>query len=396
MNKYCIFYFKFARVPTLPLGMLVLKNLAMGTDTLKGRKPYFTKEEKDVFQQLRTEATKIVTALEPARRNEILFKAFLFPFFYFLSWTLALLYGTNPWMLFGTYFFMGIAIVLNYLNVIHDSVHHTIFTSRRMNDMYTYLFDIMGANSFIWKTRHIRYHHNYPNVDGWDTDIDQSALVRIVPHAKFSPMHKYQHIYLPFIYPLFLFNWLLVRDFKDFFSKKRTVQKLITIPRAEYIKLFSFKIFFLFYLVILPKIVLDVSWLMIIGAFCLLIFSASVFALIVLLPPHANTESEFPVPDSQKKLPYGWMLHMLKTTNDVNGESWFTRFVMGNYNYHIVHHLFPNIHHAYYPEITQALKRLSDQYGLPYRSYPLLTSLSNHYLLLRQNRAEFDLWEESM
>ncbi|HTN07394.1 fatty acid desaturase family protein [Agriterribacter sp.] len=368
----------------------------MSTDILKAKKPYFAKDSGDIFSRLRQEAKKIVTRLSPQRRKEIIFKAFLFPFVYFLFWALALCYGTNLWVLFGCYGLMGLTIVLNYLNVIHDAVHHTIFNSRRINDMYTYLFDIMGANSFIWKTRHIRYHHNYPNVNGWDTDIDQSALVRIVPHATFSPMHKYQHVYLPFIYPLFLFNWLLVRDFKDFFSKKRTVQKLVTIPRAEYIKLLAFKIFFLFYLVILPKIVLGVSWLMVVSAFCVLILSASIFALMVLLPPHANTASEFPLPDSEQQLPYGWMLHMLKTTNDVNGESWFTRFVMGNYNYHIAHHLFPNIHHTYYPEITRVLKQLSDQYNLPYRSYPLFTSLSNHYLLLKQNRVEFDIWEESM
>ena len=376
--------------------MLVLLKLAMSMDILKAKKPYFAKAAEDPFLLLRAEVKEIVTRFTPERRNEILFKAFLFPFTYFFFWMLALLFGANPWLLFSCYFFMGIAIVLNYLNVIHDSVHHTIFNSRRMNDRYTYLFDLMGANSFIWKTRHIRYHHNYPNVDGWDTDIDQSALVRIVPHSKLSVFHKYQHIYLPFIYPLFLFNWLLIRDFKDFFSKKRTVQKLIKIPPAEYIKLFVFKTVFFVSVIVLPKIILGISWLMALNAFCVMVLSASIFSLIVLLPPHANTTSEFPTPDSEKKLPYSWLLHMLKTTNDVNGENWFTRFVMGNYNYHIVHHLFPNIHHAYYPEITRALKRLSAQYNLPYRSYSLGTSLMNHYRILKQNRSDFDVWEESM
>ena len=32
----------------------------------------------------------------------------------------------------------------------------------------------MGANSYIWKIRHIRLHHNYPNVMGWDSDFEQS------------------------------------------------------------------------------------------------------------------------------------------------------------------------------------------------------------------------------
>lgn len=369
----------------------------MSIDKFKERKPYYTKEADDIFQQLREEANKIVTVLMPARRNEILLKAFLFPFLYFFFWISAVLYGANSWVLFGCYFFMGIAIVLNYLNVIHDSVHLTVFRSRRLNNLYVYLFDLMGANSFIWKIRHIRYHHNYPNVEGWDTDIDQSTLVRISPHSAISMYHRYQHIYLPFIYPFFLFNWLLIRDFRDFFDKQRTVQKLLThIPRIEYVKLFVFKAFFIAGTIVLPRLILGISWLRILAAFCVMIFTASIFALIVLLPPHANTQATFPLPDDRKKLPYSWFVHMLKTTSDVDGENWFSRFIMGNYNYHIVHHLFPNIHHSFYPEITRALKRLAFRHNLPYRSYPLVTSLKKHYQLLRQNGSGFDFWEESM
>ncbi|HEX5023816.1 MAG TPA: fatty acid desaturase [Agriterribacter sp.] len=368
----------------------------MGTEMVNSKKPYFSKANEDIFLQLRTEAKKIVSRLEPQRRREILVKAYLFPSLYFFFWALALGFGKTPGVLYGCYFSMGILIVLNYLNIVHDAVHHNIFRSRRANEWYAYLFDIMGANSFIFKARHVRFHHNYPNVDGWDTDIDQSALVRIVPHSPISRFHKYQHIYLPFVYPLFLFNWLLIRDFKDFFNKNRTVQKLITIPREEFIKLFVFKMLFLGYAVIIPKIVLDISWLTMLVAFCIMIFTASVFALMVLLPPHANTESEFPAPDAEKKLPHTWLMHMLITTNDVTGNNWFTRNVMGNFNYHVAHHLFPNIHHCYYPEITNVLKQLSLQNNLPYRSYSMFTSLKKHYLLLKQNRADFDVWEESM
>ncbi|MCO5235052.1 MAG: fatty acid desaturase [Chitinophagaceae bacterium] len=369
----------------------------MSKEILKDKKPYFAKETENAFQQLRVEASKIVNRLLPERRSEIVWKAILFPLMYFACWTSAILFGTHSWVLFTCYFLMGIAIPLNYLNVIHDSVHYTIFKNRRINALYKYLFDLMGANSFIWETRHIRYHHNYPNVDGWDTDIDQSVLIRVSPHSRHSRFHKYQHLYLPFIYPLFLFNWLLVRDFRDFFDRKRTVHKLISpIPRVEFVKLFIFKIVFLAAMVVLPKIILGISWLETLAAFCLMIFTASIFALIVLLPPHANTGSEFPIPDDKRKLPYTWFMHMLKTTNDVSGENWFSRFVLGNYNYHIVHHLFPNIHHIFYPEITQVLKQMAERYNLPYRSYPLGVALKRHYRLLKLNESDFDLWEESM
>jgi linoleoyl-CoA desaturase len=189
---------------------------------------------------------------------------------------------------------------------------------------------------------------------------------------------------------------LFVRDFKDFFDKSRTVHKLVNIPKAEYAKLFFFKLFFLFYTIVIPCFIPGVDWEIAISAFIILVFTASISALIVLLPPHANTEAEFPVPNDERKLPYNWFMHMLMTTNDIKGTNRFTKFVMGNYNYHIVHHLFPNIHHAFYPEITEKLKIICSRYELPYRSYKLGTALMNHYLLLKKNRADFDIWEEDM
>ena len=167
---------------------------------------------------------------------------------------------------------------------------------------YTFIFfDLMGANSFIWQLRHVRFHHNYPNVNHWDTDIEQSSIFRVFPDGDFSRMHRYQHIYLPLLYPFYLANWLLIRDFKDFFDKNKTVRKLVQIPTIEYVKLFVFKLSFLFYMIVLPGLVLGIGWLQVIVGFIILLFTASIFSLFVLLSPHANTENDFPVPDEKKQ-----------------------------------------------------------------------------------------------
>lgn len=364
---------------------------------VKTKKPKFAPEVKeDIFSQLRGHVNQLVATLEPQKRNDILLKALLFPVLFFASWITAISAGHNAFIFYLSYFAMGIFIVLNYLNGVHDAVHYNIFHNRRLNEWYVYLFDLMGANSFIWKMRHIRFHHNYPNVDGWDTDIDQSPLVRVAPSSPVSKFHKYQHLYLPFIYPAFLFNWLLVRDFKDFFIKSRTVRKLVDIPRREYLKLFFFKALFLLYMIVVPKWVLHISWLTAIAAFLLMMLTASIFALIVLLPPHANIEAMFPLENEKGELPDSWFMHMINTTNDIDGTNWFSKFVMGNYNFHIVHHLFPNIHHIFYPEITDKLREICKANNIPYRTYRLRTALRNHYLLLKQNRGDFNVWEEDM
>lgn len=360
------------------------------------RPQYMKSGHETIFHQLRQDVNALVTQLEPKRESGIILKALLFPILYILIYISLLAWGANPAVLFAAYSGLGLLLVVIFLNIIHDAVHGTIFKNKKFNEWYVYLFDLMGANSYTWRMRHVRFHHNYPNVSGWDTDIEQSKLARIFPNDVKLHVHRYQHIYLPLLYPLYLLNWLLIRDFRDFFNKKRTVWKLATIPKVEYVKLFLFKTVFLFYLVVLPFLVLRISWIQVLAGFLVMMFTASIFSLIVLLSPHANTTSEFPMPDEKNQLPHNWMMHMLSTTNDIQADNWFTRFCMGCFNYHVVHHLFPNVNHVYYPEVTNLLKEYAIRYNLPYKSFSLTTSLKNHYLLLKRNGATEDIFEETM
>ena len=353
-------------------------------------------DEDDVFLRIKKRVNATVRELEPARRIEITLKAILFPLLYMVAYTIALIFGRYLWVLNIAYCVMGIMLVIVFLNLVHEAVHNTLFRRKWLNEAYIYFFDVLGANSYVWKIRHTRLHHNYPNVMGWDSDIEQSPMARIFPHGKFSRIHRYQHIYLPLLYPLFLLNWLLIRDFKDYFNKKKIVWKVARIPKIEYLKLFIFKLAFLFYVLILPKYLLDITWLQAITAFCIMIFTASIMALLVLISPHANTENEFPLPDENNQLERTWFLHQLYNTNDVKEDTWFTRFFMGCFNYHIAHHLFPHVHHIFYPEVTKIIEEEAAQNDLPYRSYPLFTALANHYKLLKQNRMPENIFEETM
>lgn len=362
------------------------------------RKPTFLKvpAKQDVFQQLREEVNHTVKRLEKKREPIITIKAILFPALYFSFYIIALLAGKNSLVLYACYVFLGLLIDLNFLNLIHEAVHNALFKSKTLNKLYVHLFDVMGANSYIWRLRHIRLHHNYPNVLQWDSDFEQSPMARVFPNAPYSPIHRYQHIYLPMLYPLFLFNWLFVRDFKDFFRKKQLVHKVAKIPAIEYIKLGLFKLFFLTYLIVIPKLVLHITWMQILVAFFIMILTASIFGLIVLVTPHAVPDSSFPITDKNGQLPTSWFEHQLRTTNDVAEDNWFTRFFMGCFNYHIAHHLFPSVNHVYYPEITALVKKFAEKNNLPYRRFPLIVSLKKHYQLLKKNSFRDNIFEEVM
>lgn len=363
----------------------------------KALKPVFEKTaNEDIFLQIKKKVFAKMRELEKQKRVSLRIKAILFPLMYIGAYAMAFAAGQQRWIYYTAYFVMGIMLVIIFLNQIHDAVHGVLWKKRWLNQLYVHFFDLMGANSYVWKIRHTRLHHNYPNVMGWDSDIEQSDLARIFPHGKPGRLHKYQHIYMPALYPLYLLNWLLVRDFKDFFNKRKPVWKVVNIPRREYVKLFIFKAFFLFYMIVLPVWVLKIGWLQAIAAFLVMMFTASILSLLVLLSPHANTENEFPLPDENNHIAHSWFYHQIRNTNDVRHDNWFTRFFMGSFNYHVVHHLFPNMCHVFYPEATAILRQESALHNLPYRSYSLVTTLKNHYKLLKQNRFAENIFEETM
>lgn len=360
-------------------------------------RPKFKLPVEPEFLELRKEVEEVVKKLSSSRRKIIWFKILLFPSLYFATYALLLLKGQDPLIFFISYIFLGFFLLLNFLNLVHDAVHGVTFKNHgKLNQGFLYFFDLLGANSYIWKVRHLRLHHAFPNIMGWDSDLEQSPLVRIFPQTPVKKIQRYQHIYLPFLYPLYLFNWLMVRDFRDFFGKERTVHKVTMIPKKEYYKLFFFKILFFTYILVIPKVVLEVSWGMIIVGFMLFMFTASITSLIVLLSPHASIESDFPELDESGNIPHSWFMHQLVCTNDVSSDNLFTRFFMANFNYHIAHHLFPYIHHVYYPEVSHIIEDFSARHSLPYRKESLKRSLLNHFALLKQNSRQENIFEETM
>lgn len=344
------------------------------------------KEENQMLRELRKRVKKRVKSIPENRTNYLKIKVILLNLVYFGCYFIAIFNGDKPWLYISMYLIMGLDLVLLYLNVYHEAAHNNIYKKKIFNKLALSGFDLVGANSYIWQKRHIESHHNYPNVDGWDTDVEQSGPIKIFPHVKAKGMQKYQHKYILFAYPFYLFNWMLNRDFKDFFDKSRIIYKVHgPIPAKEKTKAILFKVFYLFYQVAIPILFLNVSFGLAFGAWVIEVFAASIFALFVLLPLHPLPDNAFPLPDEDNNLPYSWLRHQLKVTNDLTQNSWFVRHVLGNFNFHVAHHLFPNYHYAYYNEITDEIEKFAEEKGLVYKRFPLQTALSKHYNLLKMN-----------
>jgi linoleoyl-CoA desaturase len=196
-----------------------------------------------------------------------------------------------------------------------------------------------------------------------------------------------------FLYFFYSLNWLFIRDFKDFFSKKDNyLKRVINIPKIEYIKVFLAKFINLFLLIGLPLLVLNQEWYSIIAAFLIMHLAASVFGVTALLSTHADENADFPLQGEDGIINSTWAAYQVAATKDFCTKSKLANFLFGGFNHHVAHHLFPAIAHTYYPAITPIIKAYAQKYDLDYRSYPLHKAIHSHFMLLKKNGSKENLF----
>lgn len=356
-------------------------------------KPVFDKAPgNDIFKKIQQEVRQNVLSNKAVQQRNVL-KAVVYVLLLMVAYTGILTLGNHTGLLFLFYIVFGFSMILIFINSFHDAAHGALFDSKKMNQGFCYILELFGSNNFIWKKRHLLLHHPYPNVPNWDIDVKQSDIARIFPTAHYLKVHKYQHIYMWFLYPMYTLNWLFLRDFKDFFGKKDNYLKRVTkIPRVEYFKLFGAKLFNIFYLIVIPAMVLNQSVLTILSEWFAMHLVSSCFGTIALLSTHVDEHAHFPETAADGRMNTTWFMHQLNVTKDFSADSPLALWLFGGFTHHVAHHLFPGIGNTYYPEITKVIRRYSKEYDLPYHNYPFYAAIKSHFRLLKNNGRENNLF----
>lgn len=347
------------------------------------RPAYLKPGADDFFKKLHKEVEETVLNDKRLYRYNIA-KSFGVLTLYFIFYACILFFGNSTPLLFLFYILCGFTMIVLFINAFHDAAHGALFKKPKHNDMFTYVLELFGSNRWLWIRRHISLHHAYPNVQEWDIDIKQSDIIRIFPGSPLLKMHKYQHIYMWLIYPLYSLNWLYIRDFKDFFGEKDNyVKRVVEIPKKEIYRLFAAKIVNLFYLLFVPMIVLSQPWYVVLGAWFAMHVSASVLGVIALISTHVDEHAHFPVADENGNLSTTWAVHQMIVTKDFSANSKIANFLYGGFTHHVAHHLFPAVGHTYYPYITPIIKKYAQEYNLPYTNYPFYLAVHSHFKMLK-------------
>lgn len=289
--------------------------------------------------------------------------------------------SANSFYLF--YLLLGVSVLLTAFNISHDAAHGVAVKSKWLNKLLFQLsFQLQGNNAYVWGKNHNESHHLYTNIEGSDIDVLNNPIVRMTEQQPLKWYHRFQHFYVPFLYLLYSLNWFLFRETLMIFNySSRTIR--IIIPTKEVIKLIFFKLLYLFYMIVLPALVLPFSFTTILIAFLLNHFIVSWIFTGVLAVSHLSDFVQHPQPDKEGKLSLSWPSLQMQTSVDYNSGSVFLNWTLGGFNAHALHHLLPNISHVHYLKILPLFRETCKKYNISYMEMPYGQALASHFRFLK-------------
>jgi linoleoyl-CoA desaturase len=320
--------------------------------------------------------------------GQMVFKTFFMYALYFTPFILILTQTvTNIWGMFGLCLLMGIGVAGIGLSVMHDANHGAYSNKAWLNNLIGYSLNLVGGNAFNWKVQHNVLHHTYTNIHDVDEDISPRGVLRMTPHGPWKVIHKYQHLYAWFFYGLMTIVWILVKDFVRIIKYQRDgmMKKQKASLVNEWAILIATKIVYISYIFVLPVVLLPVAWWQVLIGVLSMHYIAGFILAIIFQPAHVIDGTEYPLPDEDGKMDNSWAIHQLyTTTNFANKSTWFSWYV-GGLNFQVEHHLFPNVCHVHYKDLSPIVQQTAEEFGLPYKAEPtFIGALRGHARLLKQ------------
>jgi linoleoyl-CoA desaturase len=294
---------------------------------------------------------------------------------------------TNIWLMYLLCMIMGMGMAGIGLSVMHDANHGGYSNKPWLNNLVGYSLNLVGGNAFNWKVQHNVLHHTYTNIHDVDEDISPRGVLRMTPYGEWKAIHRFQHIYAWFIYGLLTLVWVVSKDFMRLIKYQREglVKKQKASITTEWIILIVSKILYISYIIVLPAIILPVTWWQIAIGFISMHYLAGFILAIIFQPAHVIDGTEYPMPDENGKMENTWAIHQLLTTTNFANNNRVLSWYVGGLNYQVEHHLFPNICHIHYRNISSIVKQTAEEFGLPYKSQPtFIGALISHGKLLKQ------------
>jgi linoleoyl-CoA desaturase len=264
------------------------------------------------------------------------------------------LYGTALYMAFAQgsalwSILLGPIATFMAVNVAHTSMHGGFSHSKVLNLLARTLWDVGGYSSRCWDVEH-HSHHQAPHTM-IDLQTSGGTVIRFFEHQEYKWFHRYQMLYIWFVFILYSPNSWIVHTYN-------TLVRYKCVPRWEkWVHViaktcgFVLPIAYSFYHLGFGIAFRDVM---------LFAVSMSYFSLFSLFIQHEDaylTEKENEP----------WSVRQVTTSS-----SWYTsnkpfQWFLGYFNFHTEHHLFPALNPALYPKIQPIVMSICKKYGVAYK-----------------------------
>ncbi len=314
---------------------------------------------------------------------------------YILPMLAILIFPLSSGLVVGLYAIMGVALAGIGMGIMHDANHGSYSRNQTLNDWLGYSLNLIGGMAYNWKLQHNVLHHTYTNIHGMDDDIANKLVLRFSPHSPPNKFHRWQFIYVFFFYGILTLYWCVAKDFIQYFKyiKEGVNRDSKKVQRSDLFKTIILKALYFFYILVLPLLLQPTySFGLIFGSWLLMHAIGGLLLGLTFQLAHSVEEAEFPLPNASNVVENDWAMHQMATTVNFARNNKLVSWYVGGLNYQVEHHLFPNICHVHYPEITKIVEATAKEFGVPYRCAPTVgKAFRSHFRMLRKFGFDFNL-----
>jgi linoleoyl-CoA desaturase len=330
-----------------------------------GKADFFSTLSQRVNAYFKTNNIERTANTEMIVKTVFMFSLYFVPYFILISGIVPTLWG-----MLGLCLVVGLGKAGIGLSVMHDANHGSYSTKNWVNNLMGASLNVIGGHVINWKVQHNVLHHTYTNVHDVDEDISPRGVLRMAPGSEWRPMHRYQHLYAWFFYGLLTLVWIVFKDYSRLikYEKEGLLKKQKTSALKEWVMLLGSKILYFSYIIVLPIVLLPVTWWQVLIGFVAMHYVSGFILAIIFQPAHVIDGTEYPVADEQGNLENNWAIHQLHTTTNFGHKNRLLSWYVGGLNYQVEHHLFPNVCHVHYRKLAPIVEQTAKEFGLPYKS----------------------------
>lgn len=281
---------------------------------------------------------------------------------------------------------MGLGLAGIGMGIMHDANHEAYSKNKSVNFWLGQTIYLIGGARHNWKVQHNVLHHTYTNVADYDEDIDEKLILKFTPHDTSKWYHRFQPIYAILFYGITVIYWCSVKDFLQYFRYNRKGLNNVS-PGENRMILFKIvlsKIIFFSVFLVMPTVLFHIPFLEVLTGFLIMSFISGVVLTVIFQLAHTVEGTSHPLPNEAHTIENNWAVHQLSTTVNFSRHNKILSWYLGGLNFQVEHHLFPNICHVHYPQISEIVKSTAEEFGIPYlENKSFGTALASHIRALK-------------